>query len=846
MRIPATFMTDHLMWTRSGVVWAMWRLKALDGGFGTRRMKTANKLHHQALFQGQRGESLLLGLCADLDPVSIVERMLEGVRIDECPDWADEVELTLDALEQVPLGTRAFWLAVPLAAGSWKARSMAMLRAGDAKVRDIASLPKVAPSASEVEAMQRAAHEIEVKIPRVFEPSRATAAEHVWIALHSQQRGLSADRTAPLPAPSTSTEQFIGTDMLPFQLPAAMPNPWIDEGGQSDVTNRAEQFLPFKRKYLKIQSPYAEDASYQVTQVLVGSPKNGWESPGVEWLSFVDQLPVDVDWAMRLTTTSAAEVKKQNKKSENKLKDQVKQQDGDDSITGGTVDLADDAAALAAYQASLNSSEREVGVQATVMFAVGDDTAEGAKSKARFLYDSYKASDFLLEAPLGQQEDLWWAMLPGVETTRVVREHAQLTTGRELATGVPLLTSELGDVRGARFGVNITTGRHGQILRDMAGNNKAAASASFGVVAEKGAGKSALLKCEAGDTVDRGGRIIAFDRTEAQEYAKFALSLRPDQTAIASLLNPQYNLDPLRVFGPVVGARMLQSLFAVMLGLPVLSTGGAFLSSLLEGSYLKEKNITSARALRDHLANDLSSSAESSQLLGLMNIVANKDIGEVIFNDGLPALDHNMTAIAFLTAGLPLPDRTELENAHLFQELTLEKRFGRAMYTMLTAATRTICFMDRSQLAGAIFDECHAITSSPEGARELKIFFRDDRKHNAFAAVGSHDPADFGDEESRALIKTRFVMRQTDEKLAPRALDWLAKGLGDDEDAVHTVMKDLSPMDPATGEVPAHRRGEGIMRDVSGRIGKFQKTLPLREHRREAVLSDPGEEVLAA
>ncbi|MGL1260138.1 hypothetical protein ACSTKG_00105, partial [Vibrio parahaemolyticus] len=78
--------------------------------------------HHQALFQAHRGEGLLLGLCADLDPVSVVERMLDGVRIDECPDWAREVELTLDALEQIPLGTRAFWLSVPLAAGSMKAR----------------------------------------------------------------------------------------------------------------------------------------------------------------------------------------------------------------------------------------------------------------------------------------------------------------------------------------------------------------------------------------------------------------------------------------------------------------------------------------------------------------------------------------------------------------------------------------------------------------------------------------------------------------------------------------------------------------------------------------------------
>ena len=87
------------------------------------------------------------------------------------------------------------------------------------------------------------------------------------------------------------------------------------------------------------------------------------------------------------------------------------------------------------------------------------------------------------------------------------------------------------------------------------------------VVAELGAGKSVLLKGDMGDTVDRNGRVVAIDRTEAKEYAVFAQSLRPDTTTIVDLMTPEYSLDPLRVFGPLVGARMVQSLFAVMLGI---------------------------------------------------------------------------------------------------------------------------------------------------------------------------------------------------------------------------------------------------------------------------------------
>ena len=40
--------------------------------------------------------------------------------------------------------------------------------------------------------------------------------------------------------------------------------------------------------------------------------------------------------------------------------------------------------------------------------------------------------------------------------------------------------------------------------------------------------------------------------------------------------------------------------------------------------------------------------------------------------------------------------------------------------------------------------------------------------------------------------------------------------------------------------VAPERRGEGLIRDQRGRIGKFRKTLPERPDRREAVLSTPS------
>ena len=857
MRIPTTAMADHLMWTRSGVTWATWRLKPLAGGFGTHEMKQMTVLDHQALFQELRGEGLILGLCANLDPVAVVERMLEGVVIgEETKDWVDEVERTLDALSDVPMGERVFWLSVPMSTVNIKDRAWSMLRAADAKVRDIGALPRVLPREAEVAAARRMANEIAQRIPAKFEATPVTPAENIWVALHHQQRGLSVDVPAPAPTASAPKKgiELAGSDLTQFMLPASMPNPWLDEGGQSDLT-KGQQFLPFKRKYLKVQSPYADKPSYQVLQAIVTGPKAGWATPGVEWISFVDNLPLDVDFVLRLQISSAAEVHRRNKKAEDALKDQVSQQEGTNSITGAGAGLAEVAETLQAYEASLNRSDKEVEAQVTIIFAVSAETAEEAQLRARYLADQYKANDFLLEAPLGGQEELWWAMHPGVPTTRLVRELAQITTGRELASGVPIVSSELGDIRGTRFGVNITNGRRGQIFRDIEGNNKADISGSFGVVAEKGAGKSVLLKDAFGQTVDRGGRCYAIDRTVAHEYGSFAKALRPDHTVIANLLQfedenhnivrPEWNIDPLQMFGPSQGARILQSLFASMLGISVLSEQGVFLSSLIEGDYLAGHDITSTRKLLQHLERDLSGSPEAKELRMLIKVIATKDIGEVLFNDALPPVDTRATGIVFLTAGLTLPKSMELEQKHLFQEMPIEKRFGRAVYAMLTAAIKQLCFRDRRTLTGAFFDETHAITASPEGAAELTDFYRDDRKHNAFAAVGSHDPEDFGDERSRGLLRTRYLMRQTDKGLARRGLKWFAEGLENDEAMVNLVTTDLSPVDPSTGKVLPERRGEGLMRDVAGRIGKFQKTLPENPDRRAALLSTPSETVSA-
>jgi hypothetical protein len=182
---------------------------------------------------------------------------------------------------------------------------------------------------------------------------------------------------------------------------------------------------------------------------------------------------------------------------------------------------------------------------------------------------------------------------------------------------------------------------------------------------------------------------------------------------------------------------------------------------------------------------------------------------------------------------MALPSRSELENEHLFRQLDLEKIFGRAFHALIAGLARDVCFRDTSRQSAFVISEAHAVTVSFEGERHLAEFVRDGRKHRANALIDSHDPeADLGSATLRGLIPTRIVMRHRDKELAARSLRWL--GLDPtDEDLLDLITKHTSPL--VGDKVPVHRRGEALMRDMSGNVGRVKVLLPSRRSRADAI-----------
>ena len=836
MRTPTRSIAANLRWTRSGTVWADWILDGLPYGLRPVKDKHTVRGLHQALIRALPGESLLLGVCSGLDPAAVVERMLDGVDLEQQPEWVAECQATLATLDQLGPGQRIYWLSVPLAADRPADRAMEPLRAATADLRDLIGLPRAGVPVPEIRRRLEQAARIEAAIPAPFRPRPASAAQMLWLQQHSLRRGLFQDSDLPGDAAD-------GTEQLSPRGAAALSEPLIDEGGVTDLP-KGKRGNPLRRRFVKIEDTAAPgsggEASYQALLAVADVPDAGMVFPGSELIGRIDESGLDVDWALRLHVRSSATVATSNQRALRNLNEQYGQRDSEVSHALNTLDgVAQD---LAEYAAILENDKLEVEAQATIVFCVAGPSADSATEQAAALADHLGASGYRLAQPLGCQEELWWAMTPGVPTTRVVREFAQVTTSRALAATIPLASVRLGDASGSALalniahgpllGPNITCGPTSIALHDLEGATDRDVSGSLAVAGELGAGKSLLLKKLAGDVSDRGGRVISADRTVMGEWAQWAQSV--PNAVVVDVSAPALSLDPLRVFGPQIGARITQTFLTPLLNVAPTSPRGVLLSDVLDPAYLAARGIQGLGQLQQHLQNDCQL-PDASEVARLLNVFARKDFGRVIFDDTVPALQLHDPVVIIRTHTLQLPSREELEHAHLFEGMGVEKIFGRALYALIAALARQVCFAELDRLGLFVVDEAHSVTISPEGERELVDFVRDGRKHRAAVALGSHDPAvDFGSPTLRGLIPTRILMRHRDLTLARRGLDWLDLD-PDDEALIALVRTDMSPV---LGDgVPMHRRGECLIRDAAGNVGRGKILPPARAARAAAVLT---------
>lgn len=779
MRLPARFLADHLVWSTDGGVWATWRVDPVAYLYRS----TADKLRlHSRLRSALTvlpGDALLASVCRQIDPADTVAQMAVGVA-GPAPAWSRAMEGAYRLLDDVGVFERRFYLTVRLpdqGAGGIVGQ-LSSLFAGSV---GMAGLP---PTGREIDTRRRQATQVRARLAAGLGLQPVAAAELRWLYV----RGILRGQDPPL------------VDEQPTGGVGRAAGPLVDavlvEGGGRDDRDR-----PRHRRYVRVDTETA--TTYQTVLVMSDMPAS-WVFPdGLgEWFAAVDQMAFPVDWAARVRLVPNADAQLRSRRQARQLTAQVDEYEGEP--TGPPPSLAAAMQAVDAQRSELSASPSAPELQTTIMFALAAGDLAGLEEQAGELQSLFEGHEYLLPRPTGNQLQLLRAMLPGAGLPAVCRDYAQFLMPRDLASGMPIASTRVGDRGGMLLGYSLD-GLGQPVLFDPAGGPATGRSGSVGVFGALGSGKSYMGKRAAWAVLARGGRVVALDRTASGEYARFAAAA-PGRAQVVELSGSSTAcLDPLAVFDGPDRIRYAVGFLSQLTGTSPTGLAGATLAEAVrtvaeaDGRLIDVIDRLRGRA-------DVDGDRDADTLARKLANLAREPVARLAFGDG-DVLTMDADYIVLWTPGLSLPDRDELDRPG---DLLPEQVVSQALLYLAAGIARTVAFADH-RFAVALFDEAWSLTASPQGRALLLEGVRDGRKHNAAVWLVTQHPDDLGDDRLAELLGPRFVFRQSGDG-ARKACRLL--GLDPDPRWIERLETD----DPIEGLAS----GQCLFRDVRGRVGRIQ------------------------
>lgn len=784
MRIPALFVSNNLIWSASGGVWALFRLHPTNYTYMSDKDKL--KLLHKikASLMAVPDESMVLSVCREIDPAAVAEQMLQQVNMARFPAWRKQVNQTVNKLESGPLlYDRYFYLAVELPDRNWA-------YAASASMINRFGLTAPPPSKNERELRASQASQYETKIGSGFSMRAATSAEIRWIYDRSIYRGL----IEPEIAEQWSTSHHNGTDPVPDIADVGLISQFdavFHEGGLKTDPNR-----PRLGRYVRIETEVG--VSYQTNLMIAGMPAV-WQYPngGGEWWVAADYAPFPIDWCARITSVPNDKAQRGSRRQARQLKAQVDEYVGEPS--GPPADLETAMEAIDAQRSELAASPTTPELRSSMIFSLASHDLEDLEHQAGAIRAMFEAWEYNMPRPTGGQRDLFTAMLPGSSTPQVARDYAQFLMPSDLASGMPIAGCRIGDPTGFVLGHTLDSGTHQPVLFDAGygpANNSSGCVAAVGTL---GAGKSYAIKSMAYGEVSKGSQVVVLDRTAKGEYVTFSEAVPGRKQVVELAPDANICIDPLAVFSGEDRAQYAIGFLTLLTGTPPTEPQGAVLAAAVEVVAARPDGrlIDVIEVL--HQSDD----EESHWLARKIEIYANSRLAHIAFGEG-EAVRLDADFVVLWMPELRLPKRKQLENEHLAKQLLPEQIFSQAILYLVAALARDIIF-SAERFSVGLFDESWALTASPQGMELLHDGIRDSRKHNAAIWMSSQDPNDIPPELSKHL-GVRLAFQQGNDAGAS-ALRFL--GLKPTEEWVAMLENELET-------------GQGLFKDVRGRVGKIQ------------------------
>ncbi|MEU9056251.1 ATP-binding protein [Streptomyces sp. NPDC048384] len=856
MKLGIRHIVDNLVWSTSGTVWAIWSITPQGSRYMDERAREELQYRVTSLVRSLPGGARLYGLCARVDPGEVVARTVEGVDYRRRPHWAEiaDAQLRLLAGENlttpVEMHRRTLWLAVPMERPGARAELSAAFASAWAELGGMLGLPPAPVPADEVADFQQRARQLAAELGGGLGVRPARPAEIVWMHQHAVARGVEEPLLAEVERSGLRGSRLVRgvlrapshADLGEVRLLEGGFDDDEDSGGRQAVKKAARRKRAkgansvAGRRWLQVESDAG--CSYQAHLALAEMPRT-FSSASGDFFTWVDRFPYPVDWVVDMQLLPTEKVVDEVRKKKRDLVDQADQYAAQ-RATGLPEDMQDAAEDLGDLGARAGRNSVEVEVQAVTVMTVWGSTAAECDERAGRLRSRLRGSNFRLERPRGGQEELFTLTLPATAAPGATRQYTQYELGEDWAMHGALTGHAFGDPSGAMIGFSQDVGTVTPTLLDIANAPVHNASASFGVAGDLGGGKSVLLKLISSAVVDRGGRVIAIDRTKRREWASFAQSAAAGRCQVVDAAKAELSIDPLRVFAdPAVGARYALSYLTVQLGVGPMTEHGALLKKAVkqaaDHSYPCMAQVLCA--LEEMAEGDGPRAERAASLVEWLQVAADEPLAAAVFDPELPPLnlvsDISSDFVVITTSGLSLPPKEAVTNPDLMRNQPLEALIGRAVLYLIAAIARETAFAD-ARFTLIPLDEAYWLTSSAEGQALVDEVVFDGRKHGAGVGLGCHDVLELGTSTSRGLLAYRFLSRTADPVLAARGLEWL--GLpGDDEALLRMVTTDLSPFGQA------ERAGEFLARDPRMQIGRFKALVPTVDRLLAQIFTTPDD-----
>jgi len=569
--------------------------------------------------------------------------------------------------------------------------------------------------------------------------------------------------------------------------------------------------------------------------VLVVEHMSEWVYPGAgEWWRSCDMLPFPVEWSVHLDLVPNRDARNQLGRRLAELDYQDEKEHESESSPPRELMAARDTVESAIDQ--LAASSHVPLAQPTMLFWVSAGSLDDVEARAETVRSLFEGSDITMVRPLGAQRKLLQSMAPGAPLPLQARGWEQLILPKDLASGLPVVASPVGDPGGGLVGwqqlagsVQIPGGasdtaadREAWTCRpvyfDASEGPAVNRSGAAAFIGDQGAGKSMTSKKLARDVVDRGGRVVVYDPTEQGEWADWARSVAAAPLIVTLDGDVAYNLDPLQVFtGRDAAERYGLGLLSLLTGAEATGAAASTLRAAV-ASVLDQGGGTAAcpAALR-------AAGAEGRRLADSIDTVLNTAMGRALLSGSGRAVTAAEQVIVFRIPSLSLPTEDELAVEWRSRHILPEQVMGQAAVYLMAAAARELTMAVDVFGVGVIEEAYHIVRSSPQGRELVLRWVRDSRKHNASVWLLSQSIHD-ADEELRSLLGNRFVFRQG-QGLGEAALEWL--GLPAAREYVDLVERELVP-------------GECLFRDLSGRVGVVRVERPIDAAQAAAFDTTPG------